>query len=233
VPRSSATTSPGRRCRPSGSPAFGLAATGLLDGRSATTHWKFTSVLGERYPAVDVKAEAIFVQDGSIYTSAGVAAGIDLALSMLEDDYGAETARAVGQLLFVYMKRSDNQSQFSAALKGAALRTPLVRLITDHISGDPSRPHTVATLASVANVSSRHLTRIMRDEVGMSPIEYVTSMRLDLAVSYLDSGASIADAAARSGYPTPVALRRSFVSRFTITPSEYQRRFRSTRRDVV
>lgn len=213
--------------------AFGLAAAGLLSGRSATTHWKFTSVLAETYPDIDVQAEAIFVHDGNTFTSAGVAAGIDLALSLLELDYGPEVARSVAQLLLVYMKRSGNQSQFSAALQGPPLRAPLITVITDHISEDPSRPYTVGSLAAVANVSPRHLTRIMRDELDMSPIEYVTSMRLDLAVSYLDSGASVADAAARSGYATPVALRRSFVARFTITPSEYQRRFQSTRRDLT
>lgn len=212
--------------------AFGLAATGLLAGKSATTHWKFSSTLAERYPDIDVQAEAIFVHDGNTVTSAGVAAGIDLALSLLELDYGPEVARSVAQLLLVYMKRSGNQSQFSAALQGPPPRTPLITVITDHISEDPSRPYTVASLASFANVSPRHLTRVMRDELGMSPMEYVTSMRLDLAVSYLDSGASVADAAARSGYATPVSLRRSFVARFTITPSEYQRRFQSTRRDA-
>lgn len=209
--------------------AFGLAATGLLDGKAATTHWKFTSALARSYPQIEVRPEAIFVKDGATYTSAGVAAGIDLALSLLEEDYGPEVARSVAQLLLVYMKRSGNQSQFSASLKGAALRTPLVKMITDHISADPSRPHTVSSLASFANVSTRHLTRVMREETNMSPIEYVGTLRLDLAVSYLDSGATITDAAARSGYPTPVALRRSFVARFTITPSEYQRRFQTTR----
>jgi len=213
--------------------AFGLAGVGLLAGKSATTHWKFTSLLAERYPDIDVQPEAIFVHDGDIFTSAGVAAGIDLALCLLELDYGPEVARSVAQLLLVYMKRSGNQSQFSAALQGPPPRTPLITVITDHISEDPSRPYTVGTLASVANVSSRHLTRVMRDEVGMSPMEYVTSMRLDLAVSFLDSGASVADAAARSGYATPVALRRSFVARFTITPSEYQRRFQSTHRELT
>jgi transcriptional regulator GlxA family with amidase domain len=212
--------------------AFGLAAAGLLAGKSATTHWKFSSTLAERFPDIDVQAEAIFVHDGDTFTSAGVAAGIDLALSLLELDYGPEVARSVAQLLLVYMKRSGNQSQFSAALQGPPPRTPLITVITDHISEDPSRPYTVGSLASFANVSPRHLTRVMRDELGMSPIEYVTSMRLDLAVSYLDSGASVADAAARSGYATPVSLRRSFVARFTITPSEYQRRFQSTRRDA-
>lgn len=213
--------------------AFGLAATGLLAGKSATTHWKFTSLLAETYPEIDVQPEAIFVNDGNVFTSAGVAAGIDLALCLLELDYGPEVARSVAQLLLVYMKRSGNQSQFSAALQGPSPRTPVITVITDHISEDPSRPYTVGSLAAVASVSPRHLTRVMRDEVGMSPMEYVTAMRLDLAVSFLDSGASVADAAARSGYATPVALRRSFVARFTITPSEYQRRFQSTHRDLI
>nr|AGU12066.1 putative amidotransferase [uncultured organism] len=211
--------------------AFALAATGLLDGRAATTHWKFTSQIAARFPRVELHPEAIFIRDGDVYTSAGVAAGIDLALALLEEDHGAEVARAVAQLLLVHMKRSGNQSQFSALLSGPVARTPLVKLVTEHVAEDPSRPYTASGLAARANVSVRHLNRMMRDEVGMSPIEYVGSLRLDLAVSYLDSGATVAEAAASAGYSTPVALRRAFVARFTITPSEYQRRFQSTRRE--
>ncbi|GAA2249665.1 DJ-1/PfpI family protein [Herbiconiux moechotypicola] len=210
--------------------AFGVAAAGLLDGRRATTHWKFTDELAAAHPSITVEAEAIFTIDGRISTSAGVAAGIDLALALVEDDHGPEIARSVAQLLLVYMKRSGNQSQFSASLRGRPLRTSLVKRITEVIDADPARPHTAAALAAEVNVSVRHLTRVMRDELQTTPREYVTSMRLDLAVSYLDSGSSVTEAAQRAGFGSPIAFRRAFGSRFTLTPSEYQRRFQSTRR---
>ncbi|TAJ49383.1 MAG: helix-turn-helix domain-containing protein [Herbiconiux sp.] len=212
--------------------AFALAATGLLDGRSATTHWKFADRLQAMYPAIDVKPDAIFVQDGCVFSSAGVAAGIDLALSLLEEDHGADIARSVAQLLLVYMQRSGGQSQFSASLRATPPRTAVVRRVADYIAEDPSRPCTLRDLAVHANVSPRHLTRIMRDELGMTPLEYVNSLRLDLAVTRLESGVGVARAATDAGYSSPVAFRRAFVARLGVKPSEYQRRFQTTRRSV-
>lgn len=209
--------------------AFGLAEAGLLDGHAATTHWKFADVLASRYPSVAVQPDAIFVRDGRVSTSAGVAAGIDLALALLEEDHGADHARAVAQLLLVYMRRSGGQSQFSASLRARPARTPLARAVAEYVDADPTRPCTLRDLAAHANVSTRHLARVVRDELGMSPIEYVNSMRLDLATGHLESGASVAQAAAEAGYPSPAALRRAFAARLGITPSQYQRRFQTTR----
>jgi len=208
--------------------AFALAATGLLDGKSATTHWKFAAHLAEQYPSVDVRPDSIFVRDGLTYTSAGVAAGIDLALALVEEDHGADVARSVAQLLLVYMQRSGGQSQFSASLRANPPRTAVARAVADYVNSDPSRPSTLRDLAAHANVSTRHLTRVMRDELGMTPLEYVNSMRLELATGYLESGASVAQSAALVGYSTPVAFRRAFVAKLGITPSEYQRRFQTT-----
>ena len=210
--------------------AFALAATGLLDGRSATTHWKFAPRLADDYPAVAVEPDAIFVQDGRVYTSAGVAAGIDLALALVEEDHGAEIARMVAQLLLVYMKRSGGQSQFSASLRATPPKTEVARAVAEYVNADPTRPSTLSDLAAHANVSTRHLNRVIRDELGMSPLEYVNSMRLDVATACLESGSSVAQAAALAGYGSVVAFRRAFVARLGITPSQYQRRFQTTKR---
>ena len=223
-------TSQSRRIASICSGAFALAATGLLDGRTATTHWKFAARLAAGYPDITVDPDSIFVRDGDIYSSAGVAAGIDLALSLVEEDHGADVARSVAQLLLVYMQRSGGQSQFSASLRGPAPRTDAVKSVADYVNADPTRPCTLGDLARHANVSTRHLNRIVREELGMTPIEYVNSMRLDLATSALESGSSVAQAARSSGYSTPVSFRRAFVSRLGVTPSDYQRRFQTTRR---
>jgi len=210
--------------------AFALAATGLLAGKSATTHWKFAAHLAELYPDVDVRPDSIFVRDGLTYTSAGVAAGMDLALALVEEDHGADIARGVAQLLLVYMQRSGGQSQFSASLRAKPPRTPVARAVADYVNSDPSRPSTLRDLAAHANVSTRHLTRVVRDELGMTPLEYVNSMRLELATGYLESGSSVAQSASLVGYSTPVAFRRAFAAKLGITPSEYQRRFQTTER---
>ncbi|MGN7799016.1 GlxA family transcriptional regulator [Leifsonia sp. 22587] len=209
--------------------AFALAATGLLDGRTTTTHWKFAPTLQATFPQLTVQKDAIFVHDGKFHSSAGVAAGIDLALALLEQDYGSDVARSVAQLLLVYMKRSGSQSQFSASLKVKPIRSPIARSVTELVHADPTRPHTVRDLASHVNVSPRHLTRIMRDELDATPTEYVASIRLDIAVSHLESGTSVAEAALATGYTSPVSFRRAFVTRFGITPSQYQRRFHTSK----
>lgn len=208
--------------------AFALAKTGLLDGKSATTHWKFTELLAAKYPAIDVRPDSIFVRSGELYSSAGVAAGIDLALALVEEDHGADVARTIAQLLLVYMRRAGGQSQFSASLRVKSPLASAVRAIADYVNSDPTRPSSLGDLAAHANVSTRHLTRVVREELGMTPMEYVNSMRLDLAVALLETGYPVAEVASSAGYTTPVALRRAFLSRYNTTPSEYQRAFQST-----
>ncbi|MGW5317434.1 GlxA family transcriptional regulator [Nocardia thailandica] len=208
--------------------AFVLAELGILDGRRATTHWKFAADLARQYPAVSVDPDAIFVRDGNLYSSAGVAAGIDLALALVEEDHGADVARRVAQSLVVYMQRAGGQSQFSASLSGPPPRSPLVRAVVDRICADPAYPHTVESLAAHAQVSVRHLTRLFRTEVERSPAEYVAFIRFGLARDMLHAGANVTEAATAAGYGTSEALRRAFVARLGISPSKYQQRFRST-----
>ncbi|MET0862914.1 MAG: AraC family transcriptional regulator [Nakamurella sp.] len=210
--------------------AFALAMSGMLDGKSATTHWKFAARLATGYPAIRVDPDLIFVRDGNIYTSAGVAAGIDLALSLVEEDHGADIARSVAQLLLVYMQRSGGQSQFSASLRSHAPRTRVARSITEYINADPTRPAGLRDLAAHANVSTRHLNRVIRDELGMTPLTYVNEMRLDIATGALESGSSVTQAAEIAGYSTPAAFRRAFAAQLGVTPSDYQRKFQTTSR---
>ncbi|WP_040858854.1 GlxA family transcriptional regulator [Nocardia niigatensis] len=205
-----------------------LAQLGLFDGRRATTHWKFAADLTRRFPAIKVDADAIFVRDGNLYSSAGVAAGIDLALALVEEDHGADAARQVAQLLVVYMQRAGGQSQFSASLAGPAPRSPLIRKVVDAICADPAFPHTVQTLAAHAQVSARHLTRLFRAELERSPAEYVAFIRFGVARDLLHAGCGVTEAAMAAGYGTSEALRRAFIARLGISPRKYQQRFRST-----
>ena len=207
--------------------AFVLAELGLLDGRSATTHWKFTDDLALRFPLVDVQPDRIFVRDRDIATSAGVAAGIDLALALVEDDLGAATAQRVAQGLLVYLRRSGGQTQFSAPLRAVAVPESPVRVITELIAQDPSYRHSVISLARHVSISPRHLTRLFQDEVGMSPAEYAASVRFDLARSWLEAGRSVAQAASDAGFSSAEALRRTFVARLGVSPSAYRRGIRT------
>jgi len=208
--------------------AFVLAELGALAGRRATTHWKFTDDLAKRYPDITVDPDAIFVRDGDVYSSAGVAAGIDLTLALVEEDHGADVARQVSQLLLVYMQRSGGQSQFSAPLRAPTPQTRTVRNIVEVIERDPSHPFTLAELASRANISVRHLTRLFRDELDSSPSEYIGELRFDSAKVCLEGGATVAEAASHAGFGSTEALRRAFIARLGISPSQYQKRFRTT-----
>jgi transcriptional regulator GlxA family with amidase domain len=208
--------------------AFVLAAAGVLDGRRATTHWKHTRELAHRHPSVSVEPDAIFVRDGRTYSSAGVTAGIDLALALLEEDHGQDLTRTVAQSLVVYMQRAGGQSQFSASLQGPAPRTPLLRRLLDEVKADPTAPYTVTDLADRAGVSPRHLTRLFRAELGTTPAKHLELVRFDLAKALLDAGHSVTRAAELSGFGTSEALRRSFVAHLGIPPSRYQHRFRTT-----
>ena len=208
--------------------AFVLAQLGLLDGRRATTHWKHTAELARRFPAVEVEPDSIWVRDGDVYTSAGVVAGVDLALALVEEDLGADEARRVAQTLLVYLQRAGGQSQFSASLRGPAPTSAVVRSVVDLIQADPAAIYSVQGLASYAKVSPRSLTRLFRAELDASPAEYLAFVRFGIARDKLDAGYSVTDAAIESGYGSSESMRRAFIERLGISPRKYQRRFRST-----
>jgi transcriptional regulator GlxA family with amidase domain len=210
--------------------AFLLGAAGLLDGRRATTHWRHTSLLARLYPSVDVEPDSIYVKDGATYTSAGVTAGIDLALAILEEQQGPDLARTVARSLVVYMQRAGGQSQFSASLQGPPPRTPILKLITDIVTSDPAADHRVEQLAEKVSISGRHLTRMFRDELDTTPTKYVELIRFDIAKAMLDAGRSATEAAVLSGFPSYESLRRAFIRRLSISPTRYQHRFATTLR---
>ncbi|GIE95999.1 GlxA family transcriptional regulator [Paractinoplanes rishiriensis] len=206
--------------------AFLLAEAGLLDDRKATTHWMYCDTLAGRHPKVAVDPDPIFVRDGRIATSAGVTAGIDLALALVEEDRGRNVALGVARGLVMYLRRSGGQKQFSAQLSAqVAHREPLrevQRLIAEHPETDLS----VAALAAHANLSPRQFTRAFAAEVGVPPGRYVDQVRLETARRLLeDTSDGIAEVARRAGYGTPEAMRRAFLQAVGVGPAEYRRRF--------
>ncbi|MFC4336814.1 GlxA family transcriptional regulator [Salininema proteolyticum] len=202
--------------------SFILAGAGLLDGRRATTHWRHADLLARAHPAIRVRPDALFVEDRGVYTSAGVSAGIDLALALVEADHGPDLARDVARNLVMFMQRPGGQSQFSEPLAIRPPRTPALRAVVDLVAAEPARAHTTSSLARVAGVSPRHLTRLFAAELGVSPARFVERTRLDHAKRLLDGGHSVSQAARASGFGSPETLRRTFVARFGIPPSQYQ-----------
>jgi len=207
--------------------AFVLAAAGLLDGRRATTHWGWCDALAEAFPKITVEADRIFVRDGQVWTSAGVTAGIDLALAMVEEDVGRDVALAVARRLVVFLKRPGGQSQFSAQLAGQlAERHALGELqswIADHLDRDLS----VERLADRAAMSVRNFSRTFRREVGVTPARFVERARVDGARRLLEESTdSVDEVARRCGFGTAETMRRTFLRALHVTPSDYRNRFR-------
>jgi len=210
--------------------AFVLAAAGLLDGKRATTHWASADSLRDRHPDVCVDADLIYTRDGETWTSAGVTAGMDLALAMVAADHDDEVARQVAQWLVLYLRRSGGQSQFSAPVSQGTARRDEIRLAQDWIAADPSGDCTVESLASVAAMSPRHFARLFREQVGMTPARYVESCRVDLARTLLEtSDLTVVEVARRCGVGDASTLHRLFERRLATTPASYRAHFRSTR----
>jgi transcriptional regulator GlxA family with amidase domain len=206
--------------------AFVLARAGLLDGRRATTHWAAAAELARMYPAVRVDPEPIFVRDGPVWTSAGVTAGMDLALALVEEDLDREAALTIARHLVLFLRRPGNQSQFSATLAAQQpRREPLreaQRYVVENVAGELS----VEALAARAHMSPRHFARAFRAETGVTPARYVEQVRLEAARRLLEETSEpIAAVAARSGFGTPETMRRVFLRAFEVGPAEYRRRF--------
>lgn len=206
--------------------AFLLAECGLLDGRRATTHWAWCDVLAESYPAVEVDPEPIFVRDGPVLTSAGVTAGMDLALAVVEEDHGPERALAVARHLVMYVQRPGGQAQFSTALRGQrAERAPLREVqawMAEHLDDDLS----VGALARRAAMSPRHFARAFAAEAGVTPARFVEDLRVDAARRLLEgTGRPVETVAAECGFGSPETMRRAFLRSVRVTPSDYRKRF--------
>ncbi|MFJ2564395.1 GlxA family transcriptional regulator [Streptomyces sp. NPDC088770] len=211
--------------------AFVLAELGLLDGRRATTHWRHAATLARRYPRVRVEPDAMHIRDGRYVTSAGISAGIDLTLALVEDDHGADVARNVARELVVFMQRPGGQSQFSTAITTPPPRGDLLRPLIASVLSDPAADHSLPAMAASAAVSPRHLARLFRAELGTTPARWVERVRLDRAQQLLLEGHSVTSAARHSGLGSDETLRRAFARHLGTTPSQYRKRFATTREE--
>jgi transcriptional regulator GlxA family with amidase domain len=205
---------------------YGLAETGLLNGRKVATHWHHAQNVSHRFPQLQVDDNAIFVKDGSFYTSAGATSGIDLSLSLIEEDYGPRVAMTVARDLVVYLKRSGGQKQYSEPLQfqtqSVSRLSDLATWIVTHLNEDLS----VETLAGKACLCPRHFCRRFKKEFGHAPAEFVERLRLDEARRRLSSGDnSIENVGLSVGFKSADAFRRAFQRRLEINPKEYRRRF--------
>jgi transcriptional regulator GlxA family with amidase domain len=205
--------------------AFMLAAAGILDGRRAVTHWSYCDTFGLRFPAVRVEADPIFLRDGPVWTSAGVTAGIDLALALVEEDLGRETALAVARYLVVFLKRPGGQAQYSAAL---SLQTAgdrfgaLHRWMRANLEADLS----LSALAAEAGMSERSFSRHYLEEIGVTPARVVERLRVEAARQMLtETRAPVKRIAQRCGFGSEETMRRSFLRLLASTPQDYRARF--------
>jgi len=208
--------------------AFVLAQAGLLDGRRATTHWRVCDLLARSFPAVQVDPDPIYVRDGNVYTSAGVTAGMDLALALVEDDLGSDVALAIARRFVMFLRRPANQSQFSAVLQGQAAVHDGIRAAQHHVSEHPDADCSVAALARLALMSERSFARSFTAEVGVTPARYVERVRVETARRLLeDTDDGVEATAAAAGFGTAETMRRAFLRLLRTSPTEYRRRFRA------
>lgn len=206
--------------------AFALGAAGLIAGKQVTTHWAFATELARRNPTAKVEIDPIFVRDGNLYTSAGISAGIDLALALVEDDHGRDFALAIARYLVPFLKRSGGQAQFSTQLRAQFSSIPAIQKVQhwchDNLRGDLR----VAALARRAGMSERNFIRLFREDTGQTPAEFVELVRLQVACRLLEENAlSIKKIAERCGLGSAATLRRIFARRLGVSPLQYRDRF--------
>lgn len=209
---------------------FLLATAGLATGRRVTTHWSREEQLTREHPELTVDCDPIFIRDGRVWTSAGVTAGMDLALALVEDDLGRDIAHAVAQELVLFLRRPGSQSQFSVPLWSAQPASDPIRAAVLAIHADPGARHGITDLARQAGLSPRHLQRRFTAELGIPPAAYVERVRIEAAQRALAEGSDpVGTLARRYGFGTAETLRRTFHRRVGVAPSDYRERFRSTR----
>jgi transcriptional regulator GlxA family with amidase domain len=205
---------------------FLAAAAGLLDGRRVTTHWARAKELQTTHPAIDVDADPIFVRDGNVWTSAGVTAGIDLALALVEDDHGAEVAQLVARWLVMFLRRPGGQTQFATPVWNERPAHGPIRAAQESIDADPGGDHRVTVLAERVGMSERHFIRCFNSSVGATPAQYVAAVRTEAARRALESTPDTVEAIARRcGFGTGETLRRTFARRLGVSPDAYRHRF--------
>jgi transcriptional regulator GlxA family with amidase domain len=208
--------------------SFVLAAAGLLDGRRATTHWMWCRTLASRFPRLRVEPDPIFVRDGNVYTSAGVTAGMDLALALVEEDLGRHIALQVARQMVLFLRRPGGQSQFSAQLAAQAADREPLRELQAWIVEHPGEDCSVPALAHRVAMSPRNFARVFLRETGVTPAHYVERVRVEAARRRLEESTDGVDAiAARCGFGTAETMRRAFLRHLRVAPSDYRVRFRA------
>jgi transcriptional regulator GlxA family with amidase domain len=208
--------------------AFIGAEAGLLDGRTVTTHWASAQKLSDEYPLLNVDPDPIYIRDGNVWTSAGVTAGIDLALAMVEADHGSDVAQTVARWMVMFLHRPGGQTQFAAPVWVPRATRSAVRSAQDHIDTHPAEDHRLDLLARRAAMSSRHFSRLFTDQVGETPARYVERVRVEAARTELEATTVSLDVIATNcGLGTAESLRRAFQRRVGVAPDAYRRRFRS------
>lgn len=213
---------------------YGLAPSGLLDGRRATTHWRFAADVAARFPKLEVAANELFVKSDNIYSAAGVTAGIDLALALIEEDLGASAALAVARELVVYLKRDGGQAQFSEPLQYQSVARDRLGDLAAYVAANLRNDLGVEALAAKASLSPRQFSRRCRESFGCSPAMLVRRLRLDEARRRLHAPYSNVEAVATSvGFSSADAFRRAFEQQFGINPSSYRARFLSVMRPAL
>lgn len=205
------------------------ARCGLLDGRRVATHWARASRLAAEYPNIKVDPEAIYVRDGHVWSSAGVTAGIDLALAMVECDLGTDVAQLIARWLVMFLHRPGGQTQFSPSVWTPRAERPNVRAVQERIDATPGERHSITTMAREAAMSPRHFARVFTAEVGVTPGRYVELARVDAARRTLEHTDDTMDVIARDlGFGTAETLRRCFHRHLHVSPEDYRRRFTTT-----
>ena len=208
--------------------AFLLAQAGLLDGKRATTHWRACDRLARSFPKVHVEPDPIYVRDWNVWTSAGVTAGMDLALALVEDDHGREVALAIARRFVLFLRRPANQSQFSAPLQAQTAEHDGIRAAQHHVAEHPESDCSVAALARIALMSERSFARCFTTEAGVTPARYVERVRVETARRLLeDTDDGVEAVAAAAGFGTAETMRRTFLRLLRTNPTEYRRRFRA------
>lgn len=208
---------------------FAFGAAGMINGKTVSTHWMDVSRLSKMFPKAVVEADRIYVKDGALYTTAGVTAGIDLALALIEEDVGKKMALDVAKYLIVHLRRAGGQSQFSPLLdmqgKGDSVTAEVQAYILDNLAVS----HTLSSLAGKMSLSERHLSRVFKEGTGFTPMNFLNDARLDAVRQYLEnSDLALREIALRCGFETADNLRRVFTRRFELSPLEYRQRFHST-----
>ena len=208
---------------------YALAEAGILNGKQATTHWEFSQEFQHKYPAVKVDTNPFYTRDGNVYTSGGVASGIDLALALVEEDYGRDVALYTARKLVLHLKRPGYQSQFSTLLQVHSLENSIAGKLHPWLIRHLAEGLSVEHLAKHSNMSIRNFTRVFLKETGITPAKFVEQLRIEVARKYLeDSDLTMDQIAGKCGFGGMISMRRTFMRHMMVSPSDYRRSFRTS-----